>query len=337
MKYDANKRKFLITTTLAAGAICAWEPLVSICKAVTTTAPRRLSLNGDWQVSEMGKNEWLAATVPGCVHTDLLAAGKIPDPFYRDNEDAVQWVGKSNWIYQRTFDVPDDVLLNDRVLLRCEGLDTLATVKINGRAIGEANNMFRTWEFDVKPVLQSGQNKIEVLFHSPYPVMEARDSQRHLYEWIGSHEPKGRAWVRKEPCSFGWDWGPVLPSCGIWRNIGIETFNQGRIHDVVILQNHSDNKVALDIQVQAEIVRPNSRPFQAAVTVVDVSHPNRKITTATIPLSEGKGRGGWRSSIRSSGGQLAWERNRFTAFTWSYWTPMAIRWTARAGGLVCGN
>src|SRR5580698_2752017 len=158
MENRISKREFLITTTMAVGAICAWEPLVSVCKAASPPTPRRLSLNGVWSVSGADKPEWLSATVPGCVHTDLLAAGKISDPFFRDNEAAVQWVGKGNWIYKRTFSVSDDVLKNDRVLLRCEGLDTLATIKINGQNIGSANNMFRTWEFDVKNALTSGSN-----------------------------------------------------------------------------------------------------------------------------------------------------------------------------------
>ncbi|HTR43059.1 MAG TPA: glycoside hydrolase family 2 protein [Pseudomonadales bacterium] len=288
MENRISKREFLITTTMAVGAICAWEPLVSVCKAASPPTPRRLSLNGVWSVSEADKPEWLEATVPGCAHTDLMAAGKIPDPFYRENEEAVQWVGKSNWIYKRTFTVSDDVLKNDRVLLRCEGLDTLTTITINGQQIGKTDNMFRLWEFDVKPVLKNGNNEIQIQFDSPYPVMEKRDSQRPLYEWIGSHEPKGRAWVRKEPCSFGWDWGPVLPSCGIWKNISLETFNQGRIADVLILQNHAGKAVTLDVAVEAEIVGKPAKAFQAAVTV---SYNDKQIGTMTIPISDGTGRG----------------------------------------------
>jgi beta-mannosidase len=287
MQHKISKRKFLITTAAVAAAACAWEPLISICNAATPESPRRLNLNGIWQVSQADKNDWIPATVPGCVHTDLLAAGKIPDPFYRDNEKAVQWVGESNWIYKRTFNVPDDVLKNDRVLLRCEGLDTLATIKINGKEIGRTDNMFRTWEFDTKPFLNAGQNTIEVTFDSPFPYMKKRNDQRKMYEWAGPHEPRGRAWIRKEPCSFGWDWGPVLPSSGIWKNIGLETFNQGRITDVLILQSHSaDGTVTLDIQVNAEIVR--SASFQA---VLGVRQSDILIATKRINLVDGKGSG----------------------------------------------
>ncbi len=276
---------------MATGALCAWQPLVSICRAAAPSTPRRLGLNGAWQVSEAGKDDWIPATVPGCVHTDLLAAGKIPDPFYRDNENAVQWVGHGNWTYKRNFNVPDDVLKNDRVLLRCEGLDTLATIKINGQPVGDADNMFRTWEFDVKPLVQAGDNEIEILFRSPFPVMDEKNSRRPMYEWIGSHEPKGRAWVRKEPCSFGWDWGPVLPSAGIWRNISLETFNQGRISDVLILQNHSDDKVALDVRVNAEIIGDNARPCRAVASVFNGSNPGKTVASVAFDLSGGQGRG----------------------------------------------
>lgn len=284
-----NKREFLITTTMAIGAICAWEPLVSIGRAATTPPkPRRLKLTGTWSVSEAGKDEWFSATVPGCVHTDLLAAGKIPDPFYRDNENAVQWVGKSNWVYKRAFFVPREVLKNDRVLLRCDGLDTLATIMINGKQVAKTDNMFRLWEFDAKPFLQEGDNEIHVLFESPFPTMDAGESKRAMSEWIGSHEPKGRAYVRKEPCSFGWDWGPNLPSCGIWKNISIETFNKGRITDALILQGFAKDKASLDIAVASEILAASPDSFQIAVSVF---FEDKSVASAILPITDGLARG----------------------------------------------
>jgi hypothetical protein len=101
-----------------------------IARAVGTIPPglTRLSLNGDWQVSAATTNDWIPATVPGCIHTDLLAAKRIPDPFYRDNEAKVQWVGEQAWTYRRTFEVTPDLLQHQHVLLRCEGLDTMATI-----------------------------------------------------------------------------------------------------------------------------------------------------------------------------------------------------------------
>src|SRR6202034_4167819 len=97
MRHKITKRKFLATTAKAAVAAFALEPLFSLARAAAIPVPRRLSLDGDWKVSQAGKNHWIPATVPGGTYTDLLAAGKIPDPFYRDNEKSVQWVGDSDW------------------------------------------------------------------------------------------------------------------------------------------------------------------------------------------------------------------------------------------------
>ena len=274
----------MITTMTATAAALTWEPLVSLCNAVATPAPRRLNLGGNWQVSQAGKNDWLAATVPGCVHTDLLAAGKIPDPFYRENEKVVQWVGESDWVYKRAFDVPEAVLENDRVLLRCEGLDTLATVKINGREAGRADNMFRLWEFDVKPFLQSGSNRIEVSFESPFAYFKQKESDQAPAKWI-----KGRAWVRKEPCSFDWDWGPDLPSCGIWKNITLETFNEARIADLLVQQKlDGKHKATLDVEVEMEMVGDSTKPFQAEVTVFD---QGKAVARKIFSVAEGYGCG----------------------------------------------
>jgi beta-mannosidase len=282
MAKKISKREFLKTTMAATAAVMAWEPLVSLGHSTAVGTLRRLSLAGNWQVSRAGTNDWIPAVVPGCVHTDLLAAGKIPDPFYQDNEKKVQWVTETDWIYQRTFDVPEEVLQNDRVLLRCEGLDTVAAIKINGSEVGQADNMFRLWEYDVKNILHAGENEIEITFESPLKyIKEHEDSAPN--QWV-----KGRAWVRKEPCSFDWDWGPDLASCGIWRPITLETFNQGRITEVLILQNLSDHAATLDVEVSAEIVEQGTKPFQAALTVL---REGKRVARQTIRVSDGHGAG----------------------------------------------
>ena len=126
--------------------------------------------------------------------------------------------------------------------------------------------------------------KIEISFESPFTYMKERDtSDRSPDKWV-----KGRAWVRKEPCSFGWDWGPVLPSCGIWKTISLETFNEGRIADILISQNHSgENKVTLDVEVNAEIVGDATKSFKATLSVL---HNEKSIAKKTIEISNGQGR-----------------------------------------------
>jgi beta-mannosidase len=152
-----------------------------------------LSLNGTWELNQAGTETHYPAAVPGCVHLDLLAAGVIEDPFYRDNELKVQWISETDWHYQRNFLVDDDFLAHDRVLLRCEGLDTLATIVVNGQQVATTDNMFRIWEFDLKPYLVAGDNQIEIIFQAPLPyVREKETSIRPLYAWgVGHHKSNG--------------------------------------------------------------------------------------------------------------------------------------------------
>jgi beta-mannosidase len=208
-----------------------------------------LDLGGEWQVSASGSNDWFAATVPGCIHTDLLAAKRIPDPFYRDNEKRVQWISELGWTYRRTFQTGDELLKHEHLLLHCEGLDTLATVLVNGVKLGRTDNMYRLWEFDVKKLLQPGTNSIEIRFDPVLPVIRAKETEQHLPTW----QYPGAAYVRKMPCNFGWDWGPTLITCGIWRNISLVAFDTARLDDVQILQDHSQfGQVKLIVQVSTD-------------------------------------------------------------------------------------
>jgi beta-mannosidase len=223
-------------------------------------------LGGTWTLRQSGRRESIPATVPGTVHTDLLAAGKIPDPYYRDNESSLQWVGETDWVYARSFNVPEDFLKDDRVILRCEGLDTLATIKINSREIARTDNMFRTYEFDVKPVLKRGNNTIKIKFDSTIPYIKKRESERHLPVRKGPHDVQGGNWVRKEQCNFGWDWGPCLVTGGIWRPIRLIAYDAARITDIFIRQKHAGNgSVVLDITATADII---SGSFASAIVTI---------------------------------------------------------------------
>ncbi|HEX9018079.1 MAG TPA: glycoside hydrolase family 2 protein, partial [Anaerolineaceae bacterium] len=83
------------------------------------------SFGGSWQLRQRGETQIIPAQVPGGVHTDLLAAGLIPDPFVGDNELRVQWVAESDWDYTRSFTPSAAMLQEERVYLVCDGLDTL--------------------------------------------------------------------------------------------------------------------------------------------------------------------------------------------------------------------
>ena len=277
-----NRREFLAASVAATAATCALSG-VALAEVSRLSGRHKLGLTGAWQVAKKDSNEWLPAQVPGCIHTDLLAAGKIPDPYFGENERDVQWVGETDWVYRRKFEVTAQALNSARVLLRCEGLDTLATVKLNGSQLGQADNMFRAWEFDAKPLLKPGENEVEISLASPLPYMKKRQEERKLYEWIGSHEPAGRAYVRKEPCNFGWDWGPVLITCGIWRDISLVFLDDARLTEVLILQDHTlSGAVRLQLEAKAEIVK--DVPLKARFTV---GHGAGPTLTETSDVSNG--------------------------------------------------
>src|SRR4051795_6556904 len=98
------------------------------------------SLAGKWQFRRVGTEEWLPANVPGGVHTDLLALGRIPDPFVADNEQHVQWVAASDWEYRCNFTCAPGLRAEDRIYLVCDGLDTLAAITLNGQELGRTDN-----------------------------------------------------------------------------------------------------------------------------------------------------------------------------------------------------
>ena len=112
-------------------------------------------VNTGWQFRESGKDKWYPATVPGCVHTDLLSNKLIEDPFYRDNEQKLQWIGKTDWEYQTTFNIPPDTYARKNLELVFAGLDTYADVFLNNAPLLSTDNMFRIWRVDASVSLRS--------------------------------------------------------------------------------------------------------------------------------------------------------------------------------------
>jgi beta-mannosidase len=254
-----------------------------------------MDLDGAWEVSAAKDSDWFPATVPGCVHTDLLAARRIPDPFYRDNEQRVQWVSDQTWTYRRAFEVSADFQKHEHVLLRCEGLDTLATIRVNGTEVGKTNNMFRTWEFDVRHLLKAGANSIEVRFESVLPLIRTQEQARPLPTWAYP----GAAYVRKMPCNFGWDWGPTLITCGIWRPISLLGFDTSRLDDVLIRQDHTQSgRVGLKVQIAAR--PPAAAGLAARVTVCDPDGRQGPVANCDLPNGQGA------AELTVAGPQLWW-------------------------------
>ena len=228
---------------------------------------KTLTLNGAWVLDIPGSRfPRVSATVPGSVYHDLLTAGQIEDPFYRDNENEALKIMDNDFIYSRDFTVPADLLESDAVLLRCDGLDTLATVTVNGTVVGTAKNMHRIYEFDVKSVLKAGENHISVKFDSPTRFIKKSYAESRA---DGSSDAMvGFPNLRKAHCMFGWDWGPRLPDAGIWRNIQLIGITTARIRDVLVLQEHSGGKVTLTVNTHVTELT-GSAPVTVTVTAPD--------------------------------------------------------------------
>lgn len=189
----------------------------------------------------------IPATVPGVVHTDLLAAGLIPDPYVDDNESALAWVGRSDWAYETTFSwADDDESVHDLV---AHGLDTVARIVLNGHELGRTVNQHRTYRWRLGELLREGQNVLRIEFASP--IAYAREREAVLGERPHSYVHPFNA-IRKSACNFGWDWGPAVVTAGIWRDIGIESWSDVRIASVRPVIGVDGDPRRVDVQVELE-------------------------------------------------------------------------------------
>lgn len=204
-----------------------------------------------------GDSGWLPATVPGTVHQDLLAAGRIPDPFVGLHERDVQWIGERDWLYRCRFTVPADSLSAPAVDLCLDGLDTVATIWLNGRQLLQCDNMFIPLRVSVTALLQAGENELRILFGSAPSVGRAREAEHGPRQvWNGD---ASRVYVRKAQYHWGWDWGPCLLTAGPWKPIRLEAY-AARIVDLhASPQVTGDGRQAI-IPVTAEIATAGGPP-----------------------------------------------------------------------------
>lgn len=220
------------------------------------------SLNGNWLFSELGKNNFKDAIVPGCNFLDLMNNGDIPDPFYSTNEKKVSWVSKCDWEYKKSFIITENELLADSIILNCKMLDTVCDVFVNNTLVSSCKNCFIGYAFEVKDRLVNGENEIRIVFYSPVKYVE--NKYKNCITPINSNGQNGIVHIRKPQCHFGWDWGPVLPLCGISGDIYLDFVNKAKINDLNVTQSH-DNGVK--INAAADITCYDN--VSCEITVVD--------------------------------------------------------------------
>lgn len=239
-----------------------------------------ISLNGFWKMKDVKGTEWIEASVPGSVMNDLLNNGIIDDPFYRDNEDQAYQIALKDYHFTRTFDLNEQFITRQNLLLRCDGLDTIAEIKLNGQVIANTDNMHRLYEIDIKPYAIKGRNEILIRFDSPINYITEKQNKRPL---VGvDHAVEGYPHIRKAHSMYGWDWGPKIPDLGIWRDISVLSWDSGRIDNVHITQVHTDDQVEVNVSVEVSQLASVDSHLQVKLT-----SPSGEINTKKVTSVEG--------------------------------------------------
>lgn len=229
-----------------------------------------LDLNGKWELRDAAGVPLCSVEVPGTVISGLCAAGKIEDPYYRENEYEVRDLFWKDYQFVRSFVADQELVGLKELNLVCKGLDTLAQICINGKELAATDNMHRTYILPVKEYVHEGENEICITFRSvlrfieDYPYRENRES--HI---VPCGAVRGNQLVRKGHSMFGWDWGPQLVDAGIWRDICIEGNSGVKIEDVRIRQFHDeDGKVRVRTTVVLVSDSVSEEQAETAVTVI---------------------------------------------------------------------
>ncbi len=266
--------------------------MTAVPTTATTHALRRTSLDSAagtaWTLTALDPlpGAWAAvsgshpATVPGEVHTDLLAAGLIPDPLDGDNEAALAWIGRIGWSYRADFTWIAGPEQHHELV--ADGLDTLTTVLINGTEVARTANEHRTHRVDVTDALVEGTNTVEIRFESP--VLGAERLSIELGERPRAYGHPFNS-LRKMASQYGWDWGPDLAGAGIWKAIGLESWSGVRLAAVRplatfdgtdgVLETHLDlqwadgatDPVTVQVRVGSDELTAEARPGQTEVVV----------------------------------------------------------------------
>ena len=241
------------------------------CKPSENT-PIIQKLNSDWEFKSKNGTVWLSASVPGNVFTDLLDNKIIENPFIKNNEEKVQWVSDSTWVYKTTFQLDEKTLSKKHIELNFEGLDTYAKVYLNDSLLLTTNNAFREFLVEIKSIAKV-KNVLKIVFESN-SIAEVKGKKKLDYEL-----PEGnRIFTRKAQFQYGWDWGPKLNTSGIWKDIYIKAWDVLKIEEIYVKQLHlSDSLATLSANININTIE-NTNLF------VDIILNDTKIATHAIDV-----------------------------------------------------
>lgn len=240
--------------------------------------------------------DWTPATVPGVVHTDLLANGLIPEPFAGTTEPDLQWIGRRTWEYRTQFAPSPEITAQQVQELVFKGLDTYADVYLNDSLVlGGTDNMFVEWRIPVKGILRPDTlNTLRIVFHPAYetalpeaqawPVKLPNDNDKG--EWVTS------VFTRKAPYHFGWDWGPRYLTAGVWRPVYLDAYSAAAIDHIQFVRGRQDS-VQADFTARVTLAVQDAAPVRVILadstgkTVYGQKDvvPTDGTTTVEVPFS----------------------------------------------------
>ncbi|KAL1968698.1 hypothetical protein VTN77DRAFT_1524 [Rasamsonia byssochlamydoides] len=241
-----------------------------------------IPLNENWHFKEAADDTWLPVSqFPTNIHLDLLYHKKIPDPFWGQNESEVQWVGEKVWLYRTEFDSPATIPKDHKVVLSFEGLDTFATVVLNGTEILKSDNMFIPRRVTVTDKINAGsKNTLEITFDSAWIVGKKLQEQFPDHKWGCWNGDASRLVVRKAQYHYGWDWGPTLLTAGPWRPVYLEIYSS-RIEDLYFTTKVADSLDSAQIVAKADVEGTGS-----SVTF-ELSLDGQTVQTAAAEVADG--------------------------------------------------
>jgi beta-mannosidase len=222
---------------------------------------------------------WMTTAVPGDVHSTLIERKLIDDPFYGHNDLKCQWVEEKVWWYRTTFEFHEEIQKGDRYELIFEGLDTFATVYLNGVELGSTENMFISHTFEVARELKRGKNVLAVRFDPVH--VHVKDKVQ--YYWSGFS--KKRIWTRKAQSHYGWDWGPRLVAAGIWKDVHLEKRSTAKI-DHVFARTTSIDAGKATVEFDVDITSyTREKEFEV---LISINEGEERITTTTVKVDRKK-------------------------------------------------
>lgn len=201
----------------------------------------------NWKMT-CGEYKDLECSAPCSMYSVLLEHELIEDPFYGINEEKATLLSDLDCIFETEFTLDEETLDREYIELKFLGVDTICDIIVNGNTIDSVKNMHREYVYDVKNYVVKGKNNIRLELSSPVEYFKKMNNKHYLY--TNGDTIAGAAHLRKAFYMSGWDWGPCLPDMGIWRPVVIEAYDGDKITDVYVKQNHKNNKVILDIEVE---------------------------------------------------------------------------------------